>query len=330
MRMISKGKVTKRSVGIVFLLALFLVIIGSCSYAATESAIDIEIDGKPVFFDTNTGFPFIDENSRTQVPFRATMETFGAEVSWNSISKTAIAKLGDITVEVPVGEDYIIKNNIRIDNDTKARVKDGRTYLPIRAVLKAFGAYVNWDPNAKRVIATTNNTKNPVVTMEMSTGEKIVIMLYPEIAPNTVLNFIHLSDSGFYDGLIFHRVIKGFMIQGGDPLGTGAGGPGYRIAGEFDSNGFENNLSHTEGVISMARSTSFDSAGSQFFIVHQNAAFLDGEYAAFGKVVEGYEVVNQLAGVATNSKDKPVTDLVMKKISVETFGVSYPDPTVIK
>ncbi|GAA0120826.1 peptidylprolyl isomerase [Clostridium faecium] len=167
--------------------------------------------------------------------------------------------------------------------------------------------------------------KNPVATIEMEDGSKIKIELYPDAAPNTVRNFISLANSNFYDGLIFHRVIPDFMIQGGDPEGTGIGGPGYSIKGEFSSNGFENNLNHDRGVISMARSQDKNSAGSQFFIMHKNSPHLDGEYAAFGKVIEGMEVIDKIAAVETDNQDKPKEDVKMKKVTVDTFGVEYKD-----
>ena len=168
--------------------------------------------------------------------------------------------------------------------------------------------------------------KNPVVTIEMMNGDKILAELYPEKAPNTVNNFISLVKSGFYDGLIFHRVINGFMIQGGCPDGTGMGGPGYAIKGEFSQNGFDNDLKHTEGVLSMARAMSPDSAGSQFFIMHQDAPHLDGAYAAFGKVTEGIEVVDKIAGTDTNYMDAPIDPQIMNKVTVDTFGEDYPEP----
>ena len=167
---------------------------------------------------------------------------------------------------------------------------------------------------------------NPIVTITMDNGDVMKAELYPEIAPNTVNNFISLVKKGFYDGLIFHRVINGFMIQGGCPEGTGMGGPGYSIKGEFAVNGFENNLKHTEGVLSMARSMMPDSAGSQFFIMHKNAPHLDGQYAAFGKVIEGMDVVNKIAETATDYSDRPLQPQVMKTVTVETFGVDYPEP----
>ena len=167
---------------------------------------------------------------------------------------------------------------------------------------------------------------NPVVTIEMENGDIIKAELFPEIAPNTVNNFISLVSKGYYDGIIFHRVIRGFMIQGGDPNGTGAGGPGYHIRGEFSGNGFKNDLKHTRGVLSMARTMIPDSAGSQFFIMHDNAPHLDGEYAAFGQVIEGIETVDKIACSDTNFMDKPVKPQVMKRVTVETFGVEYPEP----
>lgn len=168
--------------------------------------------------------------------------------------------------------------------------------------------------------------QNPIVTFTMADGGVIKAELYPEIAPTSVNNFISLIQKNYYDGLIFHRVIRGFMIQGGDPEGTGMGGPGYSIRGEFAQNGFENNLKHTAGVLSMARSMMPNSAGSQFFIMHKNAPHLDGAYAAFGKVIEGMEVVNAIAETPTDYSDRPMADQVMKTVTVETFGVDYPEP----
>lgn len=165
--------------------------------------------------------------------------------------------------------------------------------------------------------------KNPIVTITMKDGGVIRLELYPDVAPISVSNFISLIHKNFYDGLIFHRVIRGFMIQGGCPEGTGMGGPGYSIKGEFAQNGVENNLKHTEGVLSMARSMDPDSAGSQFFIMHKNAPHLDGSYAAFGKVIEGMEVVNSIAETATDYNDRPLEDQVMQSVTVDTFGVDY-------
>ena len=167
---------------------------------------------------------------------------------------------------------------------------------------------------------------NPIVTFEMENGDIMKAELYPESAPNTVNNFISLVQKGFYDGLIFHRVIRGFMIQGGCPNGTGMGGPGYNIKGEFSQNGFKNDLAHTEGVLSMARAMHPDSAGSQFFIMHKNSPHLDGAYAAFGKIVEGMDVVNKIAETDTDYSDRPLEEQKMKKVTVDTQGETYPEP----
>lgn len=167
---------------------------------------------------------------------------------------------------------------------------------------------------------------NPIVTFEMENGHVMKAELYPELAPNTVNNFISLVKKGFYDGLIFHRVIPGFMIQGGDPKGSGSGGPGYCIRGEFDANGFRNPLLHERGVLSMARTMAPNSAGSQFFVMHENSPHLDGQYAAFGKVTEGIELVDEICSVRTDYNDRPRIPQVMKKVTVETFGVDYPEP----
>jgi len=171
---------------------------------------------------------------------------------------------------------------------------------------------------------------NPIVTIEMEDGGVIKAELYPETAPQSVRNFVNLIQKGFYDGLIFHRVISGFMIQGGDPQGIGVGGPGYHIYGEFRQNGFDNRLKHTRGVLSMARAMAPNSAGSQFFIMHQDAPHLDGGYAAFGKVTEGMDVVDRIAAVRVDYNDKPQVPQVMKKVTVETFGEDYPEPKQYK
>ena len=168
--------------------------------------------------------------------------------------------------------------------------------------------------------------QNPVIAIEMENGDVIKAELYPHVAPNTVNNFISLAKKGFYDGLIFHRVIKGFMIQGGCPNGNGMGGPGYSIRGEFSQNGFANDLKHTKGVLSMARSMAPDSAGSQFFIMHEDAPHLDGAYAAFGMVTDGLDVVDKIAGVRTDWSDRPMKEQKIRTITVDTFGEEYPEP----
>lgn len=166
----------------------------------------------------------------------------------------------------------------------------------------------------------------PIVTFELENGKVIKAELYPEIAPNTVKNFVSLVSKGYYDGLIFHRVIRGFMIQGGCPDGNGTGGPGYSIKGEFSGNGFKNDLKHTEGVLSMARANNPNSAGSQFFIMHKTSPHLDGQYAAFGKVIEGFETVEEIAELPTDWMDRPMEEVVMKKVTVDTLGEEYGEP----
>ena len=171
--------------------------------------------------------------------------------------------------------------------------------------------------------------QNPIVTITMNTGDVMKAELYPETAPNTVNNFISLIKKGFYDGVGFHRIIAGFMIQGGDPDGNGTGGPGYSIKGEFTSNGFKNDLKHSKGVLSMARTQIPDSAGSQFFIMHADAPHLDGEYAAFGKLTEGFDVLDKIATTATDWSDRPRTPQVMESVTVETFGTDYDEPETL-
>lgn len=170
---------------------------------------------------------------------------------------------------------------------------------------------------------------NPIVTITMTDGSVMKAELYPEVAPNTVNNFISLVKKGFYDGLVFHRVIRGFMIQGGDPQGTGMGGPGYSIKGEFTYNGFSNDLKHTPGVLSMARAMDPNSAGSQFFIMHETSPHLDGQYAAFGKVTDGLDVVNKIAEVPTDHSDRPLEPQMIQNMTVDTFGVEYPEPETV-
>ena len=173
------------------------------------------------------------------------------------------------------------------------------------------------------------SNQNPIVTFTMENGDVMKAELYPDVAPNTVNNFISLVKKGFYDGLIFHRVIAGFMIQGGDPEGSGMGGPGYSIKGEFNYNGVENNLKHSRGVLSMARAQHPDSAGSQFFIMHADAPHLDGQYAAFGKLVEGEDVLDSIASIDTDWSDRPRSPQVMKTVTVDTFGVDYAEPETL-
>lgn len=196
-----------------------------------------------------------------------------------------------------------------------------KTLIMILILILIGGYFIMTDVNAEN--------KNPIVTITMEGGGEVEVELYPEIAPNTVNNFIYLAEQGYFDGLIFHRVIENFMIQGGDPDGTGRGGPGYSIKGEFAQNDFDNELEHTRGVISMARSQAYDSAGSQFFIMHKDFQRLDGAYAAFGEVISGMDVVDGIATVNTDQNDRPEEPQVMKTLEVETFSVEYSEPEKI-
>jgi len=202
--------------------------------------------------------------------------------------------------------------------------------LVLVALIVVVGAAILIFNGFQRIGAETQvplDVPSPVVTITMADGGVIKLELYPQIAPNTVANFVTLVQDGFYDGLIFHRVIPGFMIQGGDPTGTGTGGPGYSIKGEFTDNGFENGLSHERGVISMARASDYNSAGSQFFIMHQTVRSLDGQYAAFGRVTEGMDVVDRIANTPTDASDRPLVACAIKNITVDTLGYRY---TVVK
>ena len=231
----------------------------------------------------------------------------------------------------------VIFNTIKVKVNGKDIEADnifykGKTYLSLRDISEALDKDVEWDNETKTAEVNDKdiNKQNPVVTIELDNGDKIKIELYPHIAPNTVNNFISLINKEYYNGLDFHRVIPGFMIQGGDPAGNGSGGPGYAIEGEFTKNGIENNLQHTRGIISMARTATPNSAGSQFFIVVEDSHSLNGEYAAFGKVIEGMDFVDKIAGVDSDGNDKPSTPQIMKSVSVEVFDGTYGEPEIIK
>lgn len=206
-----------------------------------------------------------------------------------------------------------------------------KVWILILAALLCFGCMFGCAAKADQTQEENEVQKNPIATITMADGGVMKLELYPEIAPNTVKNFIALANSGFYDGTVFHRIYAGFMIQGGDPEGTGSGGPGYSIKGEFAANGFQNDLSHERGVISMARATKPDTAGSQFFIMHADYTGLDGQYAAFGKLIEGYETLDAIAATPVTynlwgEKSVPLVDVVMESVRVETFGVDYGEP----
>ncbi|OMC86523.1 peptidylprolyl isomerase [Viridibacillus sp. FSL H7-0596] len=213
-----------------------------------------------------------------------------------------------------------------------AKSKLAYIVLSVLAVVALTGCGASKDVEKKKDTPNyaSEVKEKPIVTITMENDKKIVMELYPEVAPNTVANFVSLVKEGFYDGLIFHRVIPGFMVQGGDPTGNGTGGPDYAIKGEFLSNGFENNLKHDRGVVSMARSQDPNSAGSQFFIMVDTSEQLDGEYAAFGKVTEGMDVVDEIVNAERNESDKPLKEQKMKKVEVDTKGFDYPNPEVQK
>ena len=215
-------------------------------------------------------------------------------------------------------------------------IKNGKLYLIVGLVIILAAGFIWYSTIYQQDDGDSHDNQmdttatNPVVNIKMENGNLIKLELYPEIAPNTVNNFISLVESGFYDGTIFHRVIPGFMIQGGDPKGTGTGGPGYYIKGEFPANGFENNLKHNRGVISMARAQHPDSAGSQFFIMVKDSPHLDGKYAAFGKVISGMDEVDRIVSVDRNRRNKPLEEQKMLKVIVNTFGKDYPTPEKIE
>lgn len=214
------------------------------------------------------------------------------------------------------------------DKETPNQSSDATATATASATAGSNGAAPTEEASPVTNVDTSGD--NPIVTIEMDSGKTITVELYPKVAPNTVNNFISLVKKGFYDGTIFHRIIPGFMIQGGDPDGTGMGGPDYSIAGEFTQNGFENNLKHTPGVLSMARTMDPNSAGSQFFLMVADSPHLDGAYAAFGKVTEGMDVVNEIVALPTGANDRPKTPPVMKKVTVDTRGVDAPEPEIIK
>lgn len=344
------------------LTAALLMAAGLCLPAAAEYAeANVLYNGVPVEFAEQNA---VIVDGRTLVPARGVFERMDAQVTWLPEGEMVQVVTSDTGVLLSIGSAAmaVIDNRALyeaegvyqpdiVELDVPAQLINGKTMVPLRAVSASLGAAVEWDEATSTVSIeytappdvepTTNDKgesqvqvikpeKNPVVTIEMEDGGKIVAELYPEIAPNTVYNFISLVQKGFYDGTIFHRVIPGFMIQGGDPQGTGTGGPGYSIRGEFSANGVQNDLKHTEGVLSMARTMAPNSAGSQFFIMAADAPHLDGQYAAFGKVTEGLDVVQKIVSAKRDMMDKPFEEQKMKKVTVETFGTEYPAPVTIQ
>ncbi len=317
---------------IVIIILSFLLIFSLCSATtmitpnahANNRDISLFIDHRQV----QASVPPQMFSGRTVAPVRIIFERLGAKVTWDASSGTISAKRGTTTITMKRNQSTAMLNGKSVKLDVPAVSIRGSVMVPLRFVADALNAETQWD-SAKRVV-NVYSQKLPLVTIEMQDGKKISLELYPKITPNTVNNFISLVRKGFYDGIIFHRIIPGFMIQGGDPLGQGFGGPGYSIKGEFSANKIENPLLHTRGVLSMARSRSNDSAGSQFFIMVADTPYLDGSYAAFGKVRSGMHHVDAIVSLPADADtDRPFTPPVMKKVTVQTFGVAYPEPVKV-
>ncbi len=309
---------------ITLFVCVLLLLVATVPTFAEQTPIAVVIEEKKLTLDVA---PQV-RNGRTLLPLRAIFENLGATVSWIEERGEVVAKRGFTTIRLFVDKKKAYVNEHETNLDAAPITFNKRVLVPTRFVAESLGADVVWDE--KKRIVSVQGTKNPQVKIEMSDGGTVTLVLYPQIAPNTVHNFLALTKAGFYDGLIFHRVIPNFMIQGGDPLGQGIGNPGYSIAGEFALNSFKNDLRHTRGIVSMARSRAHDSAGSQFFIMVEEASYLDGSYAAFGKVISGMAVVDRLVALPRDTTDRPKTPPVMKKLSADTFGVSYPEPKKIK
>lgn len=285
----------------------------------------------------NTPIAPVQESGTTLVPLRVISENLGANVNFNSKNKTITITKDDQKIVLTLGKTETLVNNVKQTLTKAPTTLQNTTMVPLRFISEQLNCAVDWDNNAKLISITSKNSSNadqktelPMATLKIKDYGTVTLELYPEMAPNTVNNFIALANSGFYDGLTFHRIISDFMIQGGDPNGTGTGGPGYSIAGEFAINGFEQNtLSHEVGVISMARTSAPNSAGSQFFIVSGEATYLDGQYAAFGKVTSGLDIIDKVQNVPTGPYDKPNTPVVIESLRVNTQGITYPQPTKI-
>lgn len=288
-------------------------LLSASSAVNAQGEIQVKLNGKAIEFDA----PVQIVNNRTLVPMRAIFEQIGAVVAWNNGTINAAYKDKTITLSVNNPVANVSSSGITTEYilDTAPIIINDRTLVPVRFVSEQLGLEVNWSESENTVYLAKYEA--PYAVMDISGYGQIIIELYPEYAPQTVENFITLAKSGFYNGLTYHRVIKDFMIQGGDPLGTGFGGSENTIKGEFIANGFNQNIiSHTRGVISMARSQAYNSASSQFFIVHKDSPFLDGQYAAFGIVVSGIEVVDKITEVKTDISDKPLEDVVINSISI--------------
>ncbi len=303
-----------------------LVLLLALAFPCFASSIQIKLDGNML----KTPVMPVQENGTTLVPLRIISENLGATVDFDKqAQKITIAKDSQ-SIILTLDKDEALVNGAAQNMSMAPQIINNTTMVPLRFVSENLDCKVDWNQQTKLITITSNTTINselPVATLVIKDYGTITLELYPEMAPNTVNNFISLANSGFYDGLIFHRVISDFMIQGGDPSGNGTGGPDYAIAGEFAANGFtQNTLSHTKGVISMARTYMPDSAGSQFFIMSADGTYLDGQYAAFGKVISGLDLVDKIQSVSTDASDKPTTDIVIQSLRVDTKGKSYPAP----
>lgn len=311
--------------GMIFTLLLVCSLLFSIPCFA--HTIQIQLDGKTL----TTNVAPISKNGTTLVPIRLISENLGAKVDYDAVTKKISITSNATSIELFVHSTTAHINGKPTHLTMAPEIVSNTTMVPIRFISENLNCKVEWD-QASQVVKITSISTNlasslPVAILKVKDYGTITLELYPEMAPNTVNNFIFLANNGFYDGLIFHRVIADFMIQGGDPSGTGAGGPSYSIAGEFASNGFiTNTLSHTKGIISMARTSDPDSAGSQFFITSADSTFLDGEYAAFGKVISGLDVVDAISVVKTNSQDAPLTPIQIESIVVDTKDKTYPNP----
>lgn len=313
---------TKKCLILLAPLALLLMLAFPCF----AGSIQIKLNGTML----KTSVAPIQENGTTLVPLRIISENLGAAVDFNKQTQSITINKDSQNIVLTLGKATALINNAPQTMSMAPKTLNNTTMVPLRFVSENLNCKVDWN-NASKLITITSNTainnELPVATLAIKDYGTITLELYPEMAPNTVNNFITLANSGFYDGLIFHRVISDFMIQGGDPSGNGTGGPDYAIAGEFAANGFtQNTLSHTKGVLSMARTYMPDSAGSQFFIMSADGTYLDGQYAAFGKVTSGLELVDKIQNVATDASDKPMTDIVIQSLRVDTKGKNYPAP----
>lgn len=297
------------------------------------STIELSLNGKQL---ESPVAPII-ENGTTLVPLRLISENLNATVSYDNKSKVISITSNDTSIRLTLEKTEATVNEDVISLTIAPISINGTTMVPLRFIGENLDCKISWDAKNQLITITSLNDKEqsiasslPTATLVVKDYGTITLELYPNMAPNTVNNFIFLANSGFYDGLTFHRIIDDFMIQGGDPLGTGMGNPGYSIAGEFSSNSFSTNtLSHTKGIISMARSYLPDSAGSQFFITSADATYLDGQYAAFGKILTGLDIVETLSDVSTSANDAPLNPVVIESIRVDTKGTAYPNPVKV-